>query len=247
MTRPLVMLHGWGLSARVWAPLRAAMAPHAAFDAPDLPGHGAAAPAASAALAAWRARVAAALPPGALLCGWSLGALLALDLAEHHPEKVARLVLIGATPRFVGGADWPHGLAAHTVDAFREEFLRDPDAVLRRFVALQALGDTRRRELTRALGEALSAPESDARQHAALSDGLSLLAHTDLRGSLAHIGQPTLLLHGEHDALMPLAAARWLSDALPDARLEVLPACGHAPFLSRPADCAASILRFAHD
>jgi pimeloyl-[acyl-carrier protein] methyl ester esterase len=40
---------------------------------------------------------------------------------------------------------------------------------------------------------------------------------------------------------MPLAAARSLADALPHARLNILENCGHAPLLSRPADCAALI------
>jgi pimeloyl-[acyl-carrier protein] methyl ester esterase len=53
------------------------------------------------------------------------------------------------------------------------------------------------------------------------------------------------LLHGAGDALMPLAAAQWLADALPDGRLSIFDDCGHAPFLSRPRDCAVLIESFA--
>jgi pimeloyl-[acyl-carrier protein] methyl ester esterase len=42
---------------------------------------------------------------------------------------------------------------------------------------------------------------------------------------------------------MPLAGAEWLAGQLPQGRLTVFDDCGHAPFLSRPAECAALIER----
>ncbi len=59
------------------------------------------------------------------------------------------------------------------------------------------------------------------------------------------IAQPSLLIHGEHDALMPIAAARRLAQALPRARLETLAGSGHALPLTRSADCAGLIAEFA--
>ena len=47
--------------------------------------------------------------------------------------------------------------------------------------------------------------------------------------------------------LMPLAAAEWLADQLPGGRLSVFGQSGHAPFLSRPADCAGLIEGFADE
>ncbi|THF66205.1 alpha/beta fold hydrolase [Pseudothauera nasutitermitis] len=243
MSRPLVLLHGWGLTARVWETLRAPLA-GLTIHAPDLPGHGSAPAVSGTDLAAWTDRLAADLPDGATVCGWSLGALLALDFAARHPRKVARLALIGATPRFAATEGWPHALDAETVAAFRDAFTSAPAAVLHRFIALQVLGDAHRREVGGKLTAALSAAEPDAAQTEALAAGLAVLAGADLRGTLAAIRQPALLLHGEHDALMPVGAARWLAAQWPDARLEILAACGHAPFLSRPAECATLLEGF---
>ena len=241
-TPPVVLLHGWGLTPRVWDALRAALPPALTVLAPALPGHGDAPPAAGPGLADWSAALSSAIPDGSLLCGWSLGGLIALDIARRHPTRVSRLVLIGTTPCFVArdaNEPWPHGLAADTVAAFMTNFDTDPAATLQRFMALQAMGDARRRAVSGGLGEAL-APIAGAR-HAALADGLRVLAETDLRGIIARIEQPVRIVHGARDALMPAGAAHWLGARLPHATLTMLDDCGHAPLLSRPAECAALI------
>ena len=239
----LVLLHGWGLSHRVWTPLLAAL-PGLAVLTPDLPGHGDA-PRAGPQLADWSDAVAVGLPKGCTLAGWSLGALLALDIARRHPDKVARLILTGASPRFTATDDWPCALSADTLRDFRAGFGADPDATQRRFVALQALGDHARRNVTQTLTAALTPADTAHRE--ALADGLALLADTDLRPILPAIAQPVRLLHGARDALMPVAAAEHLADALPHARLSIFADSGHAPFLSRPDDFATLVEGARHD
>lgn len=255
----LVLLHGWAMSPSVWTPVRTLLGGRRCI-APPLPGHAGAPAAAGADVASWADRLGSGLPATATVVGWSLGALLALALAHRHPGRVARVVLIGGTARFVGadtpGADpWP-GLEPATVAAFRAGFANDPRATLKRFVALQCLGEADRRGIQAQLGAALAPlggdgpPGSGAgatamRHDRALADGLALLADADLRPLLARIEQPCLLIHGEHDALMPLAAARAMTRLLPRARLEILAGSGHALPLSRSGDCARLIAEFA--
>lgn len=244
MSRDLVLLHGWGLSAAVWAPLATALSGTFTLHTPNLPGHGTAAPAGPS-LNEWADALLPHIPEGAVLVGWSLGAQLALHLAQQAPARVARLVLIGSSPRFVQADDWPSALPASTLDAFRQDFDTAPDATQRRFVALQSLGDSARKAVAATLTDSLT-PADDARR-TALADGLRLLAETDLRAIVPTIRQPVRLLHGSEDKLMPAAAAEWLADTLPDARLTVFGQCGHAPFLSRPEECATLIEGFALD
>ncbi len=263
----MVLLHGWGMTPAVWAPVQSLLGGRRS-SALALPGHAGAAPAPTAEVAAWSDRLATQLPPAATVVGWSLGAMLALDLARRHPERVARLVLIGGTARFVADdasapSAWP-GLAPATVAAFCAGFARDPHATLKRFLALQCLGEADRRGVQTQLGAALtpldapeqregdsspfaaaSADEAPATSvRAALADGLTLLACADLRASLPRIEQPCLLIHGEHDALMPVAAAKAMTLAVPNSRLEILHGSGHALPLSRSADCARLIAAF---
>jgi pimeloyl-[acyl-carrier protein] methyl ester esterase len=209
-----------------------------------LPGHANAPQAEAATLDSWASALAARIPPASTVVGWSLGALLALELAALQPGRVRALVLISATPRFVAETDWAYGLDAKTVVSFLDGYASAPDATLRRFFALQTLGDTTRRTLLPQL-EAASQPHSGAAQ-VALQDGLNLLASSDVRHRLAAIRVPVRLIHGACDALMPLAAANWLANTLPQAKLTVLEDCGHAPLFSRAAECAA-LIQDAHE
>ena len=54
--------------------------------------------------------IAARLQPRTHLCGWSLGAQMALAIAARAPEKVGKLVLIAGTVSFVQRAGWPHAM-----------------------------------------------------------------------------------------------------------------------------------------
>ncbi len=69
----------------------------------------------------------------------------------------------------------------------------------------------------------------------------------DLRPHLGQITQPTLVIHGEQDHLVPVEAAQWLTTQLPDSRLEILPGAGHVPTVTRPYEVADAInRRFEH-
>lgn len=238
-----MLLHGWGLSAGVWAPVVRALPAAMTTLTPDLPGHGTAPAAPRADLGAWGDTLIDELPPAMTLCGWSLGGLIALDLARRYPERIARVILLATTARFVAApqddSPWPHGLERSVVDGFIHGYATEPAATLRRFTALQAMGDTQRRTVSAGLGVALSGPRADC--PGALADGLQILAESDLRATLGEIRQPVRMIHGAGDALMPVAGAEWLAEHLPNSTLNVLDGCGHAPLLSRPTECATLI------
>jgi pimeloyl-ACP methyl ester carboxylesterase len=61
----------------------------------------------------------------------------------------------------------------------------------------------------------------------------------------ARVRQPTLIVWGASDRLLPLAHGRRLHAAMPGARLDVIPASGHAPFVERPRLVVEALRRFA--
>jgi pimeloyl-[acyl-carrier protein] methyl ester esterase len=211
--------------------------------APDLRGHGRsghAGPFGLGDLAADLVRVFDALAlDGAVLLGWSLGALAALAALPALGGRVAALALVAGTPCFTERAGWPHALPARTVDAVAAQVRRDPArATARFFDGMFAPGELDAAGRARAEGLRAATPLPPA---GALLAGLAVLREADLRGAAAAVSVPALLLHGDADAVCPPGAARALAAALPGARLTLLPGAGHAPLLSRPGPCLAAL------
>jgi pimeloyl-[acyl-carrier protein] methyl ester esterase len=232
MALPLVALHGWGADARVW-PEELKKSDGYQWHDVDLPGHSGAAGAATTCFAAALERIAAAAPSRCHVLGWSLGAQFALAWAQRHPRQVERLVLISATPRFVAGPDWPHGMPEATLRGFGAVLGREPDTAWQRFLMLQTQGDTQTKAVVRALRSALGArpPATPA----VLRDALAWLRDNDLREACAAITRPCLVVHGSEDRIVPPAAGLWLAAQLPVARMHLAEGAAHAPFLSAPS------------
>lgn len=227
----LALIHGWGLDSQVWQPLLAALAQRFRVHLVDLPGYGKAS-GDSADFTHTAQALIDALPHPVTLCGWSLGAMLALRAARLAPEQVTGLILVGATASFTQRADWPAAQAPEVVDSFAASVRLQRQQTLQRFIALLSQGDSRARAISRTLAAGLrQGPTPDAET---LSRGLNWLREVDLRPLLAAVTARSLLIHGENDSLNPLAAAQCLAKTLPNAKLEVFAAAGHAPFLNDP-------------
>ena len=243
-SRPaLALLHGWGVGKAAWQPLCQALEAHCTLHLVDLPGYGAA-PACADSFADTAQGLADALPAGVTLCGWSLGGLLALQAARLAGPRIGGLVLFGATPCFTQRAGWPQAQPASLLETFSAAVADNPGSALQRFVALSNQGDVQARAVNRALLQALAAQPLP--NTATLLQGLDWLRDVDLRGTVEGLAQPTLLVHGDRDPLMPLAAAQWLHGTLPHAQLEIVSGAAHAPFLHNPDRIAALIGQHCH-
>ena len=187
--------------------------------------------------------IAARLHPGTRLCGWSLGAQMALAIAARAPEKVRKLVLIAGTASFVQREGWPHAMPPEMLADFAADVATDIEAILPRFVGGFNRGDARSKDVTRQLPD-LADPRPPA---ATLATGLNWLRDVDLRPLAPLVKAPTLLLHGAADPLMPLPAAEALAALIPGACLEVLGGCAHASSISRPDEFLARMQAFLND
>jgi pimeloyl-[acyl-carrier protein] methyl ester esterase len=242
--RELVLVHGWGMNAGVWAPLRARLAGGWRVTAVELPGHGASDfDALGADPDAWVAALLAAAPPRALWLGWSLGGQLALLAAAQAPERFAGLALAATNPRFVRAADWPAAMPAATFRTFAEQLATDAPRTLDRFLALQVRGAVAAGDTLRLLRSATRARPAPCR--AALDAGLAMLLHHDLRPLVRDLTVPSLWLFGARDALVPVAAADAVAGLTAGARVHTLAEAGHAPFLSHPQASLELLNRFA--
>ncbi len=238
----MVLLQGWGSNVQVFRGLARALEKNFRVQVMPLPGYSDTAACMPYTLERVADKLAAAAPKQCVVVGWSLGAQVALTWAQRAPKQVDRLALFAATPCFTRRADWPHAVSPVAMRQFDSAIKRDCASVLRRFVALQSHGDTHAVRVAHKLRTVLFTnplPTQDA-----LEGGLEILRTTDLRGILASIRQPALVMHGERDAVTPCAAGQALSEALPNARFHKIAGAGHAPFLSDPQVVAALLQRY---
>ncbi|MDP2834153.1 MAG: pimeloyl-ACP methyl ester esterase BioH [Pseudomonadota bacterium] len=240
-----VFLHGWGLSGVVWAETVAVLcgedspALH-----PDLPGYGAAPTRAPYSAESLADALAESIAAPVNLVGWSMGGMVALALAARHPDKVARLVLVGTSPAFAARTDWPHGMAPDVLGEFANALILDTRATLLRFLSLQARGGDAARAVIvqlRARMQAQAEPNPEV-----LAAGLELLRTVDLRDQVERVRCPTLVVHGAYDTLCPPEAGAWLAEHLPNGRLARHERASHAPFLSHPDWFVATLKEFLH-
>jgi pimeloyl-ACP methyl ester carboxylesterase len=61
---------------------------------------------------------------------------------------------------------------------------------------------------------------------------------------IRRVRHPALVLHGDRDPVVPLANGRFLADALPDGRLEVIEGAGHLFLLDEPSSVTPALASF---
>ena len=244
----LVLVHGWAISGLAFAELAEQLKGQFRLLLPDLTGHGNSSSSRDVSLRTlaqdlrdWLTVVA----PGPIcLGGWSLGGMVAMQMASESCADLSGLILIGTSPRFTSSTDWSHGLPATQVRALRRNLLRRFDATLADFFRLTFAGEEIAEQRVATIRRFALYPGELVDPQVA-STLLEVLEHQDQRTLLKNLTLPALVIHGEQDQVTPLAAGEWFGSQLPEVKREVIPGAGHAPFWSRPQQVAMMIAEAA--
>jgi pimeloyl-[acyl-carrier protein] methyl ester esterase len=226
---PLVMLHGWGLNSGVFDAVAHELAQHLPVILIDLPGFGENAAVPLTDIETVAAQIAAALPQQCHLLGWSLGGLIAQQIALTHPQRLNTLIALATSPCFMAREDWP-GIQPKILTTFQSQLAHDYQTTVQRFMAIQAMGAPNAKADIQAIKQAISAYPAPC--EASLQQGLVLLETVDLRQALPHIQVPTLRLYGRLDALVPVAAVALIDTLHADCHSVIMEHVSHAPFIS---------------
>jgi 3-oxoadipate enol-lactonase len=230
---PLVLIHAGIADSRMWEPQATAFAHDFDVITPDLRGFGG-----------------SELPPGpysmmadivglldhlgikqAHVVGCSMGGSVALDLAIAHPERTARLVLVGSG---VSGANFGQADKALFVDVDAADEKGDLDAVNRAEVRLwvdgprrvEGAAPKRTRDLVLDMNGRALRSNWDGAKHEALDPPAA--------GRLESLRAPVLVIVGDEDLPHVGVAADVLASEIPGARKVVIKDAAHLPSLERP-------------
>jgi pimeloyl-[acyl-carrier protein] methyl ester esterase len=173
------------------------------------------------------------------LLGWSLGATVAMDMAERFPERVKSLIVLAGNPQFVKTQDWP-GVKSETLEGFAELLKSDVQQTLIRFLALQVNGLVHGKSLLQQLKKSILEAPSPSQQ--ILQSGLDILKNTDKREFVASNVLPVNLILGDKDTLVPADSAQAVKQLNPNIHYQIMPSAGHAPFLSHTEELISKII-----
>jgi pimeloyl-ACP methyl ester carboxylesterase len=172
------------------------------------------------------AHVLSTAPPRFALAGLSMGGYVALAIHRAAPERIDRLALLDT--QATADDDEQRAMRRRNQGLEREgradEVLDGSWPIL---VHPDRQGDHALKEVVRGM-RAATGDDAAVRQLQAIMD------RPDARPQLPGIAVPTLVLVGDGDRLTPPERARELADAIPDARLAVVPGAGHLSALERP-------------
>jgi len=224
----VLLIHGSGPGVSAWANWRLtipALAERFRVVAPDVVGFGYTERDASRyALDGWTGHVLGVLDAlgieRAHVVGNSFGGTLALSLAIGHPDRVARLGLMGAvgvpfpiTPGL--DAVWGYEPSVEAMRALLEIFTYAPNPQIDELAELRY-----RASIQPGFQESFAAMFPAPRQRA-------LDAMTHAVEDVRRISAPTIIFHGREDQVIPLSSSLLLLDLIPDAQLHVFGRCGH--------------------
>ena len=232
---PLLLVTGFTISAAVFEPILPLYAQRFDCITYDNRGSGRSGappwPTSMPELAADAARLLDALEvDSAHVYGLSMGGMIAQELALRFPERVRGLILGGTTP---GGprALRPGLRELRALGAATAGGLREPG---RPWLAGWLFSPEFRRERPGHVRHLLEHFDRHrARPQGALAHWWASVYH-DTVARLPDVQAPTLVLHGERDAMAPIGNARLMAERIPDAELAIVEGAGHAYLLERP-------------
>lgn len=168
----------------------------------------------------------------AVLCGNSLGALVALDTARHHPDRVKALVISGCpglseTPNL--GLRRGGDMSRHNADCIADQLFYDRSAIPEEMI------------------EKSYAVALDRRCAINMLRYVMAIRKYDMRECLGQIQCEVSMIWGEHDRIAPVEDWEKNLHLIADATLHKLARCGHAPMIERPGEFNVILAKFMRE
>jgi pimeloyl-ACP methyl ester carboxylesterase len=208
--QPITLLSGLACDAELWREQVRALSPLRPVQVSDVHTRFATLPEMAAALLAEQ-------PGELLLCGASMGGMLALEVLRQAPQRVRALALLGSSAR----PDTPELIQLRTeaIALFEQGRMREVLQANLAFAFDPAHAS--------ALAPAYMAMVERAGAAQLIAQNRAVMARSDMRPLLPQIACPTLVLVGRSDLLTPPEHAQEMAALIPGAQLETLPQCGH--------------------
>jgi len=231
----LLFIHGWGVDKKIWRQQLKFFSKFYRVMTVDLPGHG---------KSSWKKIELKGMVEdiNALLeemkfnhvtiIGSSIGGLVALKFYEYYPDKIQRMIFVGAMPKFSKTVDYPHGLDIAKMRKLGEHLESDYPSIVNIF--FRSLFTKQERQTRRFKWIQKFRRTDQMPMRKALLKYLDIMEKEDLCEVLKRIKIPLQFINGREDEICSKETVVFLKKLSPKARFDFFEQCGHFPFLSKP-------------
>lgn len=174
-----------------------------------------------------------------IFVGHSVSGMVGVLAANREPERFARLVMVGPSPRYVNDEpDYVGGFERKDIDGLLETMERNYIGWAN-FLAPAVIKNADRPELAQELVVSFCSTDPVIARRFAEATFLS-----DNRADLSAVSVPSLIMQCSDDMIAPLDVGTYLERNLPGSTLRVLSATGHCPHMSHPDETVDVIKQY---
>jgi pimeloyl-[acyl-carrier protein] methyl ester esterase len=240
--RPIVLIHGWGMSGKIWEEFSKLMKDKYKLYIIDLPGMGK-----SKIIKPYKIdnlidKIHELIPDKATIIGWSLGGQIAMKYCLRHPKTVKSLVCISSTPCFIRKPGWEYGVSINFFSKFKKNLLNNWQKTLKSFFLLQIKEDKKSKNILKKLESDFMGQQPPTKK--GLEKSLEILEEIDMRNDLKNINIPTLIISGKQDSISNYKASVWMQSQIKESKIFIFDLAGHMPFLNYQTKCFELVEEF---
>lgn len=174
----------------------------------------------------------------AIVVAHSVSSMIALLAAIKKPEYFSKMVLIGASPRYLDDENYVGGFNQPVLNEMYHNMTHNYYAWVSGFSSA-AMANPDKPELSESFAKTLSAIRPDIALAVA-----KVIFESDIRSELSRLDKQTLLIQSTEDIAVPEAVAGYLHQNIPNSILKHVNAKGHFPHISAPQEIILAIKAF---
>ena len=170
--------------------------------------------------------------------GHSVSSMIGVLAAGRAPERFAKLIMVGPSPRYINDDGYTGGFERADIEGLLD--LMDRNYIgWASFLAPVIMKNDDRPELTSELQESFCSTDPKIARRFAETTFFA-----DNRADLAGVAVPSLILQCAEDAIAPVEVGVYLANAVPNSTLRMLKATGHCPHVSHPQETIDAIREY---
>jgi sigma-B regulation protein RsbQ len=165
-----------------------------------------------------------------IFVGHSVSSMIGLLAANEEPERFAKLIMVGPSPRYINDSGYIGGFERADIEGLLDTMERNYLGWAS-FLTPVIMKNPERPELTKELEASFCSTDPDiARRFAEAT------FYADNRADLSKVKVPALVMQCSDDAIAPLSVGEYTHRNLPGSTFRVMTATGHCPHMSHPEE-----------